>query len=132
MSPWQRPRPAPRPGAGHAADGPRPVADGLDAALQKMGAPPADLLGVVFSRWEQIAGTSLAAHAWPVAFRQGALVVAVDRPAWATEVRSLAPTLLARISDVAGARPERLDVVVRSASNSAARGGRGGPSSGPV
>jgi predicted nucleic acid-binding Zn ribbon protein len=96
-----------------------------------MGAPGADLLGVVFACWDDIAGESLCRHVRPVSFRQGALVVAVDRPAWATEVRRLAPTLLARIAEVAGTRPERLDVVVRAGANSAAGATRGRPSPGP-
>ena len=40
-------------------------------------------------------------------------MVAVDQPAWATQVRVLAPGILARLTERTGERLDRLDVVVR-------------------
>jgi predicted nucleic acid-binding Zn ribbon protein len=43
------------------------------------------------------------------------LVVSADHPAWATQLRHLAPDILARLTEVCGAQNalERLDVRVR-------------------
>jgi predicted nucleic acid-binding Zn ribbon protein len=57
---------------------------------------------VVFSRWEAIVGSSVAAHAQPLSLRDGVLRVAVDEPGWATQLRFLAPTVLARFADAVG------------------------------
>ena len=45
-------------------------------------------------RWAAIVGAEVAAHAEPVAFDDGELVVSADSTAWATQIRLLAPTLL--------------------------------------
>ncbi len=99
------------------AGGPRPVSASLDAAVARLGsdraAPPASALGALFARWEEIAGTALAGHVWPLELTAGTLLVAVDHPAWATQVRSLSAELLARVGSVCGTEPSTLKVVVR-------------------
>jgi len=69
---------------------------------------------VVFGRWQELVGSSLAACCQPVAVRDGVLVVAITDPAWATELRFLAPSILRRVEELAG-RPvaSRLEVRVR-------------------
>ena len=42
----------------------------------------------------------------------GVLSVEVDDPAWATQVKFLAPTIIARLAEVAGARVDQLQVRV--------------------
>jgi hypothetical protein len=54
-------------------------------------------MGTVFGEWDRIVGPDLAAHTKPQAFDDGELVVAADSPAWATQVRLLAPDLLRRL-----------------------------------
>jgi predicted nucleic acid-binding Zn ribbon protein len=54
-------------------------------------------------RWAAIVGPEVAAHATPQAFEDGELVVAADSTAWATQIRLLAPTLLARLAEELGA-----------------------------
>ncbi len=60
-------------------------------------------VGGVMGRWAAIVGPEVSAHATPVAFDDGELVVAADSTAWATQIRLLAPTLLARLADELGA-----------------------------
>jgi hypothetical protein len=118
---------------GRATDaGPRPVAEALEEALDALVPPwvrpgvPAGTPGAraqaaptwstVFARWEEVVGATLAGHATPVRVEAGVLVVAVDQPPWATQVRALGPRILARIAELAGDRAERLErieVVVR-------------------
>ncbi|GGC78944.1 hypothetical protein GCM10011512_01970 [Tersicoccus solisilvae] len=53
-------------------------------------------VGSVIGRWAQIVGPDIAAHCHPDAFRETTLHVVCDSTAWATQVRLLVPTLLAR------------------------------------
>jgi predicted nucleic acid-binding Zn ribbon protein len=75
--------------------------------------PDLDQLGTVIRRWEEIAGPTLSSHAQPVRLGDGVMVVAVDQPAWATQVRALSGALVTRIGEVTGHFPDRLEVVVR-------------------
>jgi predicted nucleic acid-binding Zn ribbon protein len=107
-----RPRP-PRRAA--APEGPRRVSESLEALSERLGTGAADTLRVVFGRWEQVVGPAMAAHVRPLRLHDGVLVVAVDHPAWATEVRQLAPQILGRLGEVCAAdqAPHRLEVRVR-------------------
>ena len=60
-------------------------------------------VGGVMGRWAAIVGPEVAAHARPLAFDDGELVVGTDSTAWATQIRLLAPTLLARLAEELGA-----------------------------
>jgi predicted nucleic acid-binding Zn ribbon protein len=71
------------------------------------------VLTAVFSRWEQLVGPDIAAHASPVSLRDGTLVVIADQPAWATQLRFLASDLLTRIRAEAGA-PELMKIEIRT------------------
>ncbi len=56
----------------------------------------------VFSRWEQIVGPDIAGHARPVSLHRGVLVLAVDHPAWATQLRYMTAELLTRVAEATG------------------------------
>jgi predicted nucleic acid-binding Zn ribbon protein len=105
---------------GHWADDewrsqPRPVRDSLEHLARRLGAPTASSLGAVFSQWEEAVGPSVAAHARPVSLAGGVLVVAVDQPGWATQLRYLTDDLLGRLADVAGEGVVgRIDIRVES------------------
>ena len=96
MSPSWRPLPP------EGTNDPRPVADSLAGLARRLGAPAPAVLGVVFARWEEAVGPALAARTRPVSLVDGVLVVAVTEPAWATHVRYLAPSLTARLAELAG------------------------------
>jgi predicted nucleic acid-binding Zn ribbon protein len=51
----------------------------------------------LFSSWEAVVGPEIAQHAEPRSVRDGVLLLVVDQPAWATQLRFLVPELLARI-----------------------------------
>ncbi len=74
----------------------------LEHLARRLGAPTASALGAVFSQWEAAVGPSVAAHARPVSLNDGVLIVAVDQPGWATQLRYLSADLLVRLADVAG------------------------------
>ena len=51
----------------------------------------------VLARWEHLVGAGIAEHSQPVSLRDGALVVAAESTAWATQLRLLAPRILQRL-----------------------------------
>jgi predicted nucleic acid-binding Zn ribbon protein len=109
--PW---KPLPT-GDGHDGE-PARVGRGLDRLMKHLGGPSAQTVEGVFARWPEIVGEQVATHTRPLSLRDGALVVAVDDPAWATELRFLEAEILARVRDVLAAEDvERLEVRVRPA-----------------
>ena len=68
----------------------------------------------MFARWDRIVGEAMAGHVRPLRLDGGVLVVSVDHPAWATQVRLLGDQLLDRVADEAGvARPGKVEVRIR-------------------
>lgn len=53
-------------------------------------------------RWPELVGDNLANHARPSALHATTLVVAVDDPAWATQLRYLETDLVARCAEALG------------------------------
>jgi predicted nucleic acid-binding Zn ribbon protein len=95
-------------------NGPRRIDNSLDAVTKRLGGEGSRGLGLLFARWPEIAGAALAAHVEPIRLDREALVVSVDHPAWATQVRSFGDSLLDRVVEETGvARPQRLDVRIR-------------------
>jgi predicted nucleic acid-binding Zn ribbon protein len=78
------------------------VGESLDRVTTALGVPRSTTLQVVFSRWEDLVGAVLATHAQPAALRDGTLVVRVDDPAWATQLRWFQADLLARLAVAVG------------------------------
>ncbi len=54
-------------------------------------------------RWDQIVGEEVASHCRPETFQDQMLTVRTDSTAWATQVRLLAPSVLARLAEELGA-----------------------------
>jgi len=93
--PWE-----PLPGSAPDAIG---VEAGLARVLRSLGSPAPATLGTLFEDWEAMVGERMAAHVRPVRLRDTTLVVAVDEPGWASQVRWMAPQLLERLSAGLGA-----------------------------
>lgn len=77
------------------------MSEGLDQLTSHLKAPRAQVLKTVFAAWEELVGSVMAAHSSPVRLVDGELVVAVDDPAWATEMRFFSAELMGRINAVA-------------------------------
>jgi predicted nucleic acid-binding Zn ribbon protein len=102
------------PGPQEHEPGPRRLESSLDAVTRQLGLKNSKGLGLLFARWPQIVGTAMAGHVQPIRLDGQSLVVAVDHPAWATQVRGLGDDLLDRVVEETGApRPARLEVRVR-------------------
>lgn len=99
MSTW---RPLPEAPRGRGGDT-RSVSELLDSVTRRLGAPRAEVASSVFSRWEDLVGPGVAAHTTPVSLHDGVLVIAVDDPAWASQLRYMTADLLTRIAGWTGA-----------------------------
>ncbi len=95
------------------SEDPLPLTDALDGLLRSLrgGAGRAEV-GGVFGRWEEAVGAALAAHVRPVRLEHGTLLVEVQDPAWATQVRFLADDMRDRLAQITGVAVEQIDVRV--------------------
>ncbi|MCH7788381.1 MAG: DUF721 domain-containing protein [Acidobacteria bacterium] len=89
----------PLPGA---SEDPRHVAEGLERVLKSMGAPSVGGLRSLFDDWETVVGSALATHCRPVSVDAQTLVLAVEDPAWASELQWLTEPLLESIAEALG------------------------------
>ena len=90
-----------------------PLTDALDDVLRSLrgGAGRAEVRGV-FGQWDEAVGEAIAAHVRPVRLDRGVLLVDVDDPSWATQVRVLADEIRSRLAAVAGVSIERIEIRV--------------------
>ena len=79
------------------------LSDALDRVLRHLRVPAAKSVRAIFADWPAIAGAHLAAHAQPVALRDGELILEVDDPVWASQLRWLEAELRQRLDAVPGA-----------------------------
>lgn len=91
---------------------PRPLSDGLDAVVKSLKGSSAGTVRGVFGQWADAVGPAIAAHVRPIKLDGAVLVVEVDEPGWATQLRYLDREVMERLHSVTGARVERLDVRV--------------------
>jgi len=82
--------------------GPQPVSESLARLTRRMGVPRPKVLSEVFTRWPEVVGPEVAAHSEPRSVRDGTLVIAVDQPAWGTQLRFLGTELLTRVREATG------------------------------
>jgi predicted nucleic acid-binding Zn ribbon protein len=96
-------------------DGLMPISESVDAVVRSLRGPSAKAVAGVFAGWEEAVGPHVAAHARPVSLDGGRLVVEVDEPGWATQLRYLEATLRERLAAVTGGFHVRsLEVRVRA------------------
>ncbi len=92
---------------------PRSIGESLDRLLKTVkGGAGRRELGGVFGRWDAAVGPSVAAHVQPVRLDRKVLTVAVDDPAWATQVQLLHDELLACVVAASGVDLDRIEVRV--------------------
>lgn len=72
--------------------------------------PDLQVAGAV-ARWPHVVGAQLAEHAWADSFHDGVLTVRADSTSWATQVRLMAPQILARLcADIGDGVVTRIEV----------------------
>lgn len=92
-----------RPGGGYSGArpderDPAPIGSILGSAMTELGwvAPLAHAR--LMGQWASVVGTEIAARCQPVSLVEGELRVAAESTAWATQLRLMAPQILARIA----------------------------------
>jgi predicted nucleic acid-binding Zn ribbon protein len=83
-------------------DDPQPLTAAVGGLLSARGWRERAAVGAVFGHWPDIVGPQLALHTKPESFDAGELTVSADSPAWATQVRLMAPQLLKRLAEELG------------------------------
>lgn len=107
------PRPDPHSRGGDRRGDPRPVAESLDVVARALGGPDAAGIEALFSRWSDLVGPEIGAHSWPMSLAGAVLVVAVDHPAWSTELAFREADLKAGLARLGGMRVDRVELRVR-------------------
>jgi predicted nucleic acid-binding Zn ribbon protein len=99
-------------GAHPGEDDPQPLARLVDSLVSTQDWTEHTRVGAVFGRWSALVGPDIAAHCRPETLTEGELLVVAESTAWATQLRLLAPTILARLrANVGGDVVTRLRVV---------------------
>jgi predicted nucleic acid-binding Zn ribbon protein len=106
------------------------IRDVLDGFGVKLGLGRSRDASVIWSRWTEIVGDAVAAHAEPSSLREGVLQVRADSPTWAAELGYLVAEIRARANALIGREsvvevrvwtgPGRVGKANRHARNSAA------------
>jgi predicted nucleic acid-binding Zn ribbon protein len=104
MKPRKRRRPIGTTMSGSARDGRDPalLGDQLDRLLIDRGWKVDVAVGAVMGRWAEIVGPDIAEHVRPVTFADAVLTVQADSTAWATQMKLLTSSVLARIEEEIG------------------------------
>jgi predicted nucleic acid-binding Zn ribbon protein len=84
------------------ADEPVSLEESLDVVVRSLRGTGAKATAGVFGQWEEAVGPAVAAHARPALLDDGRLVIEVDQPGWATQLRYLEAELLQRFAAIAG------------------------------
>ena len=91
---------------------PVPISQSLDGVVRSLRGPSRQAVSGVFGRWVDAVGQQVADHVRPVKLDAGVLLVEVDEPAWATQVKFLTPTIIERLHATAGVDVDKIDVRV--------------------
>jgi predicted nucleic acid-binding Zn ribbon protein len=92
---------------------PRPLSAGIERLLRSFRQGDRETTVTVFSRWTELVGEPVAQHVRPLKLDAGVLVVQVDDPAWATQMKFLESDLLQRLTEAGTGPVERLEIRVR-------------------
>ncbi len=82
---------------------PQPFGAAIERLMSDRGWQRQSAEATVLARWGHLVGAGIAEHSQPVSLRDGALVVAAESTAWATQLRLLAPRILQRLRGELGA-----------------------------
>ncbi len=92
---------------------PRALNEVLGKVLRRMRVSDQSSAIGLFSGWRQIVGDTIADHVAPKRLEKRVLVVEVDDPAWATQLKFLESQLIATLRDSVGDEVESLEIRVR-------------------
>ena len=100
------------------------VGDALEGVISDRGWGTEINVHLLLGRWPELVGEAVAEHSTPEAFRDQVLVVRTTSTAWASQLRLMAPQLLARMNASLGDGTIRLVKVLGPEAPSWKRGPR--------
>lgn len=92
----------PKPAAARNAGDPQPLGEALDELIVSRGWSREVNLQHLLGRWADLVGPANAEHSRPEGFEKKVLMVRTDSTAWATNLRMLAPAIVARLNEQLG------------------------------
>jgi predicted nucleic acid-binding Zn ribbon protein len=81
---------------------PKPLADAVERLVESKGWATEINVHTLLARWALLVGATNAAHSQPEAYADTVLTVRADSTAWATQLRYLAPQLVALLNEQLG------------------------------
>lgn len=101
--PSERPRVEPSSSGAHPDDrDPKLLGVALDRLVESKGWSTEISVHTLLGRWPALVGPELGAHSVPEAYTDAVLTVRTDSTAWASQLRLLAPNLVAKLNDQLG------------------------------
>ena len=89
------------------------LAGALDAILDRLGAETTTAITGVFGEWPKIVGEQVAQHVTPIKLERGRLIVEIDDPSWATQMRFLEPQLVEKLNTATTSTITSIEVRVK-------------------
>jgi predicted nucleic acid-binding Zn ribbon protein len=81
---------------------PKPLSDAVERLVETKGWTTEINVHTLLARWALLVGATNAAHSQPEGYADAVLTVRADSTAWATQLRYLAPQLVAMLNDQLG------------------------------
>jgi predicted nucleic acid-binding Zn ribbon protein len=81
---------------------PKTLGAAMDRLVESKGWSTEVSVHVLLGRWPALVGPELAAHSRPESYTEAVLTVRTDSTAWASQVRLLAPNLVAKLNEQLG------------------------------
>jgi predicted nucleic acid-binding Zn ribbon protein len=89
-------------GAGDDPRDPKRAGRVLDSYIADRGWEISVSIHTLLERWADVVGEGVAAHSTPETYDQGVVVVRTDSTAWATQLRTIAPQIVAKLNEAVG------------------------------
>jgi len=89
-------------GAGDDPRDPKRAGRVLDSYIADRGWEISVSIHTLLERWADVVGESVAAHSTPETYDGGVVVVRTDSTAWATQLRTIAPQIVAKLNAAVG------------------------------
>lgn len=98
--------------AGSAKGDPVPLGDAMEDLISRRGWGTEINVHLLLGRWSELVGTAVAEHSKPESYRDGVLVIRTTSTSWASQLRLMAPQLLARMNESLGQGTIRLATIL--------------------
>ncbi len=98
----RRPAGPGRSASGRGRSDPTPLGEALEGVIADRGWSTEVNVHLLLGRWPELVGPAVADHSRPESYDGGVVLVRTDSTAWASQLRLMAPQLLARLNDSLG------------------------------